>query len=102
MGKKSTKNLVEPGNLVQSGKVLPSDDLIPIEYYMTVPHVINVRGRDYAFVVQHNVCMGMIQRADVDAVLALRGGCGSCGNAKTGIYHIPSETNVNIWRTGER
>jgi len=73
---------------------------VAIRYFQTVPRVVTVNKRNYAFVVQHNICLSWVYPEDVSAVLKIVGGC--CGNKNPGAYRICNALNVKLWQTGDR
>ena len=97
---KQKVDIISPGSLVQAGEIVESSELVAVEYYSTIPKTVMVNKHEYVFTVQHNVCLGWVQRADVPAVLAIVGGC--CNNKRPGVFRLASETNVRIWKTGDR
>jgi len=73
---------------------------VAIQYYETMPKLITVRKKQYAFVVQHNVCMAWVDAEDVADILAITGGC--CGKKNPGVYRYANELAVKIFETGDR
>ena len=68
---------------------------VAIKHYQTLPHVLGVSGIEYAFVVQHNICLAWIQPEDVDRVLSLKKTC--CGGSRKPKYISATQIQVEIW-----
>jgi len=82
------------------GAVVNENGQVAIRYYQTIPKRVTVNKHDYAFSVQHNVSLAWVEESDVATLLNTVGGC--CGNPQKGVFKLCSQTNVNLWRTGER
>jgi len=72
-----------------------AENLVAIRYYQTIPHTIGVGGEEFAFIVQHNICMGWIPPEKVDQVLAIKKNC--CGNNRKSVYFVATQYHVDIW-----
>jgi len=73
---------------------------IAIRYYQTVPHVVSAGKTEYAFVVQHNICLAWINPEHVNTVLAMKHRC--CGDNYNQAYFICNDLNVKLWKDGRR
>ena len=71
---------------------------VAIKYYQTIPHVLQVGGKEYVFAVRARLCMAWIDADKVDKVLEIKKNC--CGNNSKTVYSYASEQVVNIWSSG--
>lgn len=71
---------------------------VAIKYYQTIPHVLRVGGKEYAFVVKARICMAWIDAGNVNTVLSVKKNC--CGNNSKTVYSYANEQTVNIWANG--
>lgn len=91
-----TNETVLPYTVTESGRVINSAGEVAIRYYMTIPHHIQVNGRDYVFVVNANICLAWVNPLDVDKLLAATKVC--CGGqVNSGIYKLCDETHARRW-----
>jgi len=70
---------------------------VGLKYYQTIPHVISIRDREYAFVVKFNICFCWINFEDVSIVLETRRKKKCCGGTKPREYFYANESDVRIW-----
>jgi len=68
---------------------------VAVCYYQTTPKVIRVNGREYAFVVQANICMSWVQEQDVAVMLKMTKTC--CGGNTKKICRLASDADVRRW-----
>jgi len=60
-------------------------------------------GREYVFVPNNGICLAWVHPDDVQKLLNLREGCGTCGNGKKKqSYWLADETIVRRWTYGGR
>ena len=59
---------------------------------MTAP----VNGHTYIFKTEANISLAWVAPGDVDAVLAMRGGC-NCGGNKKNLFLYANEADVRRW-----
>lgn len=71
---------------------------VAIKYYQTIPHVLQVGGKEYAFVVRARLCISWIPQEYANTVLAIKKRC--CGNNSKSVYSYATEQMVNIWTNG--
>lgn len=71
---------------------------VAIKYYQTIPHVLQVGKREYAFVVRARLCLSWIDPEQVSSVLKITKIC--CGNNRRTVYSYATEQMVNIWTKG--
>ncbi len=76
-------------------RVVNEDGDVAVAYVQTVPHTVRVHGREYAFVVKHNICMAWIKPQDVDIVSSMLKKC--CGGQHTLGYRLENGGNVRRW-----
>lgn len=76
-------------------RVINENGEIAVAYYQTIPHVLEVHKKEYAFVVKRNICMAWINPEDIDAVLGVVKTC--CGNQRRTVYRLEHETHVKRW-----
>jgi len=77
------------------------EGLVALEHYNTNPKTVFVNsGAVYSFVPHHNVSLAWVLPEHVDEMLQKRQrGC--CGKSRN-LCFLASQTNVNIWTTGNR
>jgi len=69
---------------------------VAMKYLQTIPHVIQVRDKYYAFVVKANINLSWIDEEDIDIVLNThRKSC--CGGRKNQEYFFANELDVQRW-----
>ena len=78
--------------------MITQGDSTAIAYYQTIPHVVKVKGNEYAFVVKANICLAWVKNEDALAVLALTKVC--CGGNKKTVYRYANESDVRRWTNG--
>ena len=78
--------------------MIEQDGKVAIAYYQTIPHVIQVNGNEYAFVVKADICMAWILLDDYQQVLSITKTC--CGNQKRTVYRFANESDVRRWTNG--
>jgi len=72
---------------------------IAVVYGQSIPKVIDVNGKGYAFVVKSCISLAWIDIPDVAKILAITGrGC--CGNKHAQIFAYASTSQVQVWKTG--
>lgn len=69
-----------------------------IKYYQTIPHILQVGGKEYAFIVRAKICMAWIDPSHVDSVLSKVKIC--CGNNARKVYRPANENDVRQWTNG--
>ena len=74
---------------------------VALRYYQPAQVLVNntTTGNQYVFVVQHNVSMAFVDKADVANLLNRRGGC--C-NKKRRLFGLASDDIVRVWQEGGR
>ena len=70
---------------------------VAIKYLQEVPHVVRVRGHEYAFVVKRNVNLTWVAPEDVPAMLAIKGSCNCPSNTNKTKYVYANELDVQRW-----
>jgi len=78
--------------------MVEKDGQTAIDYYQTIPHVVEAHGHEYAFVVRADICMAWILNGDVDAILAVTKVC--CNNHPKRVYRLANEDDVRRWTNG--
>lgn len=77
--------------------VARDDGYVAIRYVQEVPHLIQVHGNEYLFQVRNHVNITWVRPEDVDATMAIKGGCNCPGNYNRQKYIFASEKDVEIW-----
>ena len=70
---------------------------VAIRYTQEVPHVVSVRGNEYAFVVRHNVNLTWVKPEDVGSMLAIKASCNCPANTNKQKYIYARELDVERW-----
>jgi hypothetical protein len=71
---------------------------VAVCYYQPIPKLIeNVNGHSYYFSCEWSVSLYWVLPEDVNALLALRGGC--CGQHRP-ICHVATENEIKVFQTG--
>jgi len=68
---------------------------VAVKYLQQIPHVIEVHGNEYAFVVKFNINLTWIRPEDLDQVLAIKKEC--CGGSKRPKYFLANALDVQRW-----
>jgi len=71
---------------------------VAIRYYQTLPHTVGIGSNpktEYAFVVQHNICLSWVKPEHVDQILGITKQC--CGNNRKHVYFLAEQRHVDIW-----
>jgi len=78
--------------------MIVQDGQVAIDYYQTIPHVVQVNRNEYAFVVRADICMAWIKEEDVNAILSVTKQC--CGGNRNTVYRLANENDVRRWTNG--
>lgn len=70
---------------------------VAIKYLQEVPHIVTIRGYNYAFVVKRNVNLTWVKPGDVASMLAIKKDCGCPANTKKQKYVYANELDVQRW-----
>jgi len=76
-------------------------ELVALEHYNTNSKSVRVGdGTTYTFVPQHNVSLVWVKPEHVNELLGMRAKM-CCGKSRPLCFRA-SQTNINIWETGDR
>ena len=73
---------------------------VAIVYYQTIPKVISVHKRQYAFAIRRNISLSWVKPEDVDAILSITNTC--CGGNTKTVFRYANSTEVRVWMNGGR
>jgi len=76
------------------------ENLVALEHYNSNPRIVKVDGCVYNFFPKFNVSLAFVKPEHVEKLLAMQVRI-CCGKTKP-LCHLASETNINIWKTGNR
>ena len=78
------------------------EGLVALEHYNSNPKTVKIDadGTTYNFKPQHNVSLAWVQEKHVNQLLDTQ--VDICCGKRRMLCHLASETNVNLWRTGNR
>lgn len=68
---------------------------VAIRHFRQVQKLVQVHGRDYVFAIRASISLSYVHPDDVDAILAIRGGC--CGQRVSLVFGLADETHVRRW-----
>lgn len=80
------------------GPITSPDGMVAIKFRRQQRALVTCHGAEYVFSMQANISMCWVGAADVDCVLAVKGGC--CGQAKPGVFVYANEDDVRRWTNG--
>jgi len=80
--------------------MIKKNGLVALQHYNQNSKSVKVNDTVYTFTPQHNVSLTWAKEEDVPVLLGMKAKV-CCGKTKP-LCFIASETNVNIWTTGDR
>lgn len=95
------KQATKPRAVTQKVKEPEAPVLVGIRRKQTVPGLVRLpNGNVYHFSVKNNICLGYVDEADVNAILAYRKNC--CNNSGGSLFKLASDGEIRVYNEGGR
>jgi hypothetical protein len=83
--------------------VTNADGWIALQHHNSNPRTVSIDTVYYVFVPQHNISLAYVRPEHLNRILAVQDKSCNCGGGRfKPAFFIASQTNVNLWSTGER
>jgi len=76
------------------------ENKVAVQHYISNPWTILLGEKAYRWIPRYNISLAWIDKEDLDKILAIK--TKSCCGKNKARFFIASQTNVNIWETGNR